>query len=77
MNSAIKTVFECSPGTCSPPFAFVAGGCYEFLSIGVSWDDARTVCQNSGADLAIVNDCSVMAELISYASAAGIWLALH
>ena len=59
-------------GTCGAPFTFVAGGCYEFLTIGVSWEDARTVCQSSGADLAIVDDCSVMTEIINYISAAGI-----
>ena len=52
---------------CISPYELVAGGCFSFLNtISGTWDEARAVCGTSGGDLAIVNDCNLMAELIKF-----------
>ena len=63
--------FSCILGICESPYVWIAGGCFQFLDLPASWDNARSVCQSSLGDLAIVNDCSLMTELINYINAAG------
>ena len=59
-------------GPCPVPFISVAGGCYQFLdSMSVTWDVGRTSCQDNGGDLAVIDDCSVMADIIRYIEGAG------
>ena len=59
-------------GPCPAPFISVAGGCYQFLdSMSVTWDVGRSSCQDSGGDLAVIDDCSVMADVIRYIEGAG------
>ena len=62
------THFDFSPflGLCDSPYISVAGGCYEFLTIDVTFDEAREICQRSGGDLAVVDDCQVMADFMDY-----------
>ena len=59
-------------GPCPAPFISVAGGCYQFLdSMSVTWEVGRSSCQDSGGDLAVIDDCSVMADIIRYIEGAG------
>ena len=59
-------------GPCPAPFISVAGGCYQFLdSTPVTWDVARSSCQDNGGDLAVIDDCSVMADIIGFIEGAG------
>ena len=59
-------------GPCPAPFISVAGGCYQFLdSMSVTWEVGRSSCQDSGGDLAVIDDCSVMTDIIRYIEGAG------
>ena len=59
-------------GPCPAPFISVAGGCYQFLdSMSVTWDVGRITCQDSGGRLAVIDDCSVMADIIRFIEGAG------
>ena len=59
-------------GSCPAPFISVAGGCYQFLnSTPVNWDVGRSSCQDNGGHLAVLDDCSVMADVIRYIEGAG------
>lgn len=57
---------------CPSPYVAIAGACYQFLTqLEETWSNARYICQASAGELAIVNDCNVMASIINYALANG------
>lgn len=57
---------------CPAPYVEIADSCYQFLSpLEETWENARYICQASAGDLAVVDDCNVMAAIINYAKTYG------
>ena len=56
---------------CPTPFIRLAGGCYNFQNVSVTWSEARVSCQEIGGDLAIVDDCTAMAPIINHIQGLG------
>ena len=69
-NSCLYVSF---PGSCPDPFISVSGGFYQFLGteVDATWEAARISCQESGGNLAVIDDCSVMTDIISYIEGTG------
>ena len=70
--TSLKSKYLCNFAVpCPPPFIRVAGGCYDFQNVSVTWSEARVSCQEIGGDLAIVDDCTAMAPIINHIQGLG------
>ena len=72
LATSLKSKYLCNFAVpCPTPFIRLAGGCYNFQNVSVTWSEARVSCQEIGGDLAIVDDCTAMAPIISHIQGLG------
>ena len=53
-------------GPCPTPYESVAEGCYLLNTTYSSWQTSREICQSTGGDLAVLDDCSALAPIIDF-----------